>query len=91
MPTKNINLADHQAQFITQSVAHGRYKNASEVVRAGLRLLEQRDAEDRLRLEVLQRIAKEAVDASDRGEYTVIADSGVGDMFSEIDRTIRQG
>jgi antitoxin ParD1/3/4 len=43
--TKNtsIALSDHFADFLNEQVASGRYGNASEVVRAGLRLLEERE------------------------------------------------
>lgn len=39
----NVNLGPHFERFIQQKLAEGRYQNVSEVVRAGLRLLE--DAE----------------------------------------------
>ena len=42
MPTRNINLTDHFDRFIEAEVGAGRFGNASEVVRDGLRLLEQR-------------------------------------------------
>lgn len=40
--TKNtsISLGDHFDKFIKSSISEGRYKNVSEVIRAGLRLLE---------------------------------------------------
>ncbi len=47
MPTRNINLTDHLDQFVEDRVTSGRYGNASEIVREGLRLLEQREQEDR--------------------------------------------
>jgi len=36
----SIHLGEHFEQFDQQQIAHGRYQNASEVVRAALRLLE---------------------------------------------------
>ena len=40
----SISLGDHFADFVDEQVAQGRYSSASEVVRAGLRLLEEREA-----------------------------------------------
>jgi antitoxin ParD1/3/4 len=36
----SIHLGEHFEHFVQQQIAHGRYQNASEVVRAALRLLE---------------------------------------------------
>jgi antitoxin ParD1/3/4 len=54
MPTQNVNLPDFQAEFIQARIKAGRDKNASEVVRAGLRLLEQHEAENALKLRAMQ-------------------------------------
>lgn len=54
MPTRNVVLTDHQATLIEQLVSSGRYQNASEVLREGLRLVEQREAEDAYRLQALR-------------------------------------
>lgn len=40
----SFSLGDHFDEFIDKQVEEGRYRSASEVVRASLRLLEERDA-----------------------------------------------
>ena len=44
MPTRNLVLTDEQSAFVDALVASGRYQNASEALRAGLRLLEADEA-----------------------------------------------
>lgn len=39
----SVSLGDHFEEFVGQSIEEGRYKNASEVIRAGLRLLEEEE------------------------------------------------
>lgn len=41
--TRNVSLTAEMNSFIREQVACGRYQNASEVVRAGLRLLQDRE------------------------------------------------
>jgi antitoxin ParD1/3/4 len=69
MPTRNVVLTEHQADLIEALVESGRYQNASEVLRDGLRLVEQRDVEDASKLKALQAAARVGVDALDRGEF----------------------
>lgn len=45
MPTRNVVLTDRQTDLIERLIADGRYQNASEALRAGLRLLEREEAE----------------------------------------------
>ena len=45
MPTRNVVLTDSQTDLIDRLIADGRYQNASEALRAGLRLLEREEAE----------------------------------------------
>lgn len=41
----SISLDDHYSEFLAREVASGRYRSASEVIRAGLRLLEDRETQ----------------------------------------------
>lgn len=45
MATRNVVLTDAQSAMIDRLVASGRYQNASEALRAGLRLLEREESE----------------------------------------------
>jgi antitoxin ParD1/3/4 len=45
MPTRNVSLPEKLDQFITAKVESGDYANASEVMRAALRLLEKEERE----------------------------------------------
>jgi antitoxin ParD1/3/4 len=53
MPT-SVALSPHFETFIRQQVDSGRFNNVSEVVRAGLRLLEEREAEQAAKLQALR-------------------------------------
>lgn len=75
MPTRNINLTVQMDNFVDTKIRNGEFANASEVIRAGLRALEQDEQEDRARLDVLQA----AVLA---GEESGIAE---GDVFAEME------
>lgn len=87
MPTRSINLTDHQDRFVERQIDTGRYTNASEVLRAGLRLLEQQTREDREKLKLLQSLASEAFDELDQGTGIEINDSGqLKKLISQIGR-----
>jgi len=53
MPT-SVALSPHFERFIQEQVKSGRYNNASEVVRAALRLLEDQNARAKLQQEELR-------------------------------------
>ncbi len=68
MPTRNINLTDYYDAFVQEQIASGRFKNASEVMRAGLRLLESQAAEECEKLQLLRSLAAEGFSAIDQGQ-----------------------
>jgi len=73
MPTRNVVLTDHQADLVEQLVASGRYQNASEVLREGLRLVEGREAEDAARLAALRKAARTGIADFDAGNFQSFA------------------
>ena len=69
MPTRNVVLTERQEKLLETLVKSGRYQNASEVMRDGLRLVEQREAEDAGKLKALRAAARAGVGALARGEF----------------------
>jgi antitoxin ParD1/3/4 len=67
MPTRNINLTDHYHQFVDEQVEAGRFKNASEVLRAALRLLEQHSRAEEQKLAALKMLAADGFKSLDHG------------------------
>lgn len=55
----SISLGDHFEEFVDAKVSNGRFKNASEVIRAGLRLLE----EEETKIVVLKKAITEGIES----------------------------
>ncbi len=70
----SITLGEHFDGFITGQIKSGRFGSASEVVRAGLRLLENTET----KLETLRQILSE-------GEQSGIADYDYDEFIAELD------
>lgn len=69
MPTRNVVLTDHQAHLVEKLVSTGRYQNASEVLREGLRLIEDREAQNDARLHALREAARVGMADIDAGRF----------------------
>ncbi|HXV59281.1 MAG TPA: type II toxin-antitoxin system ParD family antitoxin [Vicinamibacteria bacterium] len=65
----SITLGEHFAAFVEDLVALGRYGNASEVIRAGLRLLEEREA----KLKALRQAIDEGLESGPAEPFDVEA------------------
>jgi len=81
MPTRNVVLTDSQARFVEQMVLDGRYQNASEVLRDGLRLVQTREAEQAARLVALRETVAVGVADIEAGRYTEFADAASLDAY----------
>ncbi|MBI4967445.1 MAG: type II toxin-antitoxin system ParD family antitoxin [Rhodospirillales bacterium] len=67
MPTRNVVLTLQQAALVKRLVSSGRYQNASEVLREGLRLIESRDADERAHREALRKAVQLGIDDIEAG------------------------
>ena len=76
MPTHTVDLSDQQVEFINASVGQGGFKDAGDVIRAALRLLQSQDEMHRAKLQRLREAVQVGMDCFDRGEYeTITADT----------------
>lgn len=66
MPT-SVALGSHFEDFVKKQLESGRFNNVSEVVRAGLRLLEDEEKLRQLRHQELQAAIQEGIDSEDAG------------------------
>jgi antitoxin ParD1/3/4 len=64
----NVSLTPELEQFVQSRLASGRYQTASEVIREGLRLLEEREQARETALEELRAKIRRGGDQADRGE-----------------------
>ena len=69
MPTRNVVLTEHQANMVESLVQSGRYQNASEVLREGLRMIENQEAESKARLKALRDAARAGIADIDAGRF----------------------
>jgi antitoxin ParD1/3/4 len=76
-------LSDHQSAFVESLVRSGRYQNASEVLRDGLRLVESREAENAARLAALRAAVDLGWADVAAGRYTDLDADGVEAFVAE--------
>jgi antitoxin ParD1/3/4 len=64
----NVSLTEELEELVQRKVESGRYSSASEVVRAGLRLLEQEDELRETRLAAVRAEVRAGIEQAERGE-----------------------
>lgn len=86
MPTRNVVLSEHQQQLVEDLVQSGRYQNASEVLRDGLRLVEERERYENAKLEALKQAARQGWADVSAGRYADVADDQLDDFVGQLGR-----
>ena len=89
MPTRNVVLTEHHERVISELVASGRYQNASEVLREGLRLIEQRDSRDAAKLKILLGAARAGFSDFDAGRFVELEDDAIEEIIGDLGRRAR--
>lgn len=83
MMAKNTSIAlgEHFQSFVEDKIEEGRFGSVSEVVRAGLRLLEEREA----KLEALRNAIQEGLDSGPAQPFDV------EELLMEVERELTNG
>jgi antitoxin ParD1/3/4 len=84
MPTRNVVLSEQQHEFVEELVRSGRYQNASEVLREGLRLIEHREREEAAKLQALREAANRGWADVAAGRYTDLAEDELDDFIGQL-------
>jgi len=63
----SVSLGEHFTTFVEEQVTRGRYSNASDVMRAGLRLLEEQE----IRLDALRAALIEGEKSGDAAPFDI--------------------
>lgn len=74
MPTRNVVITQRQADMIDALVEEGVYQNASEVLREGLRLVQEHRDIHAAKIAALRSAIQVGVDAYEAGDYIVFDD-----------------
>jgi antitoxin ParD1/3/4 len=84
MPTRNVVLSDQQQLLVETLVQSGRYQNASEVLREGLRLIEARERFEGAKLKALKQAARQGWADVSAGRYVDVADDQLEDFIGQL-------
>ena len=84
MATRNVVLSQHQHELVESLVKSGRYQNASEVLRAGLRLLEREQAEEAAKITVLRQAAGQGWSDLASGRFDDVDDDSLDDFVGQL-------
>ena len=80
----NVSLTSKLERLVKQKVKSGLYNSASEVIRESLRLLEERDRINKIRIVELRKEVAEGIEQLKRGEFTEVTGDSLSKTFDEI-------
>lgn len=80
----NISLTPELEKLVHDKVASGLYTSASEVIREGLRLIQEQDKVKEFRLSELKKEIQKGIDQIERGEFTVYDTESIITLGGEI-------
>ena len=89
MPARKAMLTDQQDAFVSEQVAQGRYQNASELVREGVRLVQRRAELRATGLDALRGAARAGLDDLDAGRYDAVPLDRVGGYVAGLGQEAR--
>ncbi|MGL5929478.1 MAG: type II toxin-antitoxin system ParD family antitoxin [Dermatophilaceae bacterium] len=90
MATRNVVLSQHQHELVEALVESGRYQNASEVLREGLRLVERQEHENAIKTRALRAAAELGWSDLSSGRFDDVADDGLDDFLSRLGRDAKR-
>ncbi len=77
-------LTDDNAEIVDRLVESGRYRNASEVLSEGIRLIEERDCLEAAKRFALAEAAKIGFDQLDGGDFLEVDSEGLEELMETL-------
>ena len=81
----SVSLTAHQQEFVEGLVNSGRYHGVSEVMRAGLRLLEEREAKHNALIARLEKAVEEGLASGESEPY-----EDIEDLIAEFEQSAKR-
>ena len=86
MPTRTVVLTDHHESVIDALVDPGRYRDASDLLREGLRLVERSEALEAAKLKALQGAAAVGFGDRDAGQFRDVESDELPEFIAALGR-----